>query len=196
MTGLPDLNYQTPSAPRGNALGTAGFIVSIIGLFACGVLGPVGLTLSAFGMRKEPRGLAVAGLVIGIVSTLELIAVVVLVVFATAAASRAAAAFAPTIKTLAEMQTANTHIESYYSTHTSMLPSDADGNAVIVERDGWGHPFQYHQIRPTDFELRSAGPDGIFANGDDITQTFNTGDFPPRFLPPPAPPPAPAPEIE
>src|SRR5215218_10075365 len=113
MTTPPDLNYQTPYAQRGNGLGTAGFIVSIIGLFACGTLGPVGLTLSAFGMRKEPRGLAIAGLVIGIVGTLELLALIGFVIFATVATTRASVAFAATVGTFAEMQEAKTHIESY-----------------------------------------------------------------------------------
>jgi hypothetical protein len=52
---------QTPS----NGLGTAGFIVSLVGLVTCGLLCPIGLLLSVFGLLKPPRGFAIAGTLIG-----------------------------------------------------------------------------------------------------------------------------------
>ena len=59
--------YRTPS----NGLGIAGFIVSLVGIVgSCGLLCPVGLLMSIIAMRREPRGFAIAGLIIGLLGSL------------------------------------------------------------------------------------------------------------------------------
>ncbi len=72
------LSYRHP--PRhsdSNGMGIAGFVCSLVGLVACaGVLCPIGLILSAIGMQREPRGLAIAGLIIGIVGSVEVLVVI------------------------------------------------------------------------------------------------------------------------
>lgn len=70
-------------APKGNSIGTAGFVLAIIGVIFSWV--PVfgwiawvlGLIFSFVGIFKEPKGLSIAGLV------LSLIGIVILIVFAT-----------------------------------------------------------------------------------------------------------------
>ena len=57
-----------PSGTSSNGLGIAGFVLSLLGLVSCGLLAPVGVVLSLFALRREPRGFAVAGLVIGLVA--------------------------------------------------------------------------------------------------------------------------------
>lgn len=52
---------QAPS----NGLGTGGFVVSLVGWATCGFLCPLGLLLSLCGLLKAPRGLAIAGAIIG-----------------------------------------------------------------------------------------------------------------------------------
>ena len=51
-----------------NHLGVAGFVTSILGFFTCGVLAPIGLVLSIFGLLYTPRGMAIAGVAISCVS--------------------------------------------------------------------------------------------------------------------------------
>ena len=57
-----------------NGLGSAGFVLSLVGLLFCwipffdAIVSLLGLILSAFGMKHKPNGLAIAGLVIGIVA--------------------------------------------------------------------------------------------------------------------------------
>jgi len=51
--------------PPSNGLGTAGFVLSLIGFITCGLLCPLGFLLSLFGMLKPPRGLAIAGTILG-----------------------------------------------------------------------------------------------------------------------------------
>lgn len=47
-----------------NGLGVAGFVTSLVALLTCGILTPISLILSLVALRKEPRGLAIAGTVI------------------------------------------------------------------------------------------------------------------------------------
>ena len=61
-----------------NGLGTAGFILSLSGLVFCwipvldGILWVLGLIFSFCGVSKEPRGLAIAGLVISFIVSIIL----------------------------------------------------------------------------------------------------------------------------
>lgn len=64
----------TPPVQGGNGMGIAGFVLAVISLFgpwlpvAGGVTWLLGLIFSIIGVTRRPRGLAVAGLVISIVS--------------------------------------------------------------------------------------------------------------------------------
>lgn len=49
---------------QSNALGMAGFVTAIISFLTCGLLAPVALLLSLFGMLFRPRGYALAGVLI------------------------------------------------------------------------------------------------------------------------------------
>lgn len=43
--------------------------------------------------------------------------------------------------------------------------------------DRWGTPFRFHQISGEEMEIRSAGPDGRFATGDDAVWAPSPGGF-------------------
>lgn len=64
--------------PQSNGLGVAGFVISLLGFLSCGVISPLGLILSLAGLSKEPRGLAIAGTIIGGIGSLWLFVVVTL----------------------------------------------------------------------------------------------------------------------
>lgn len=75
----PNVNYRSgmrPVANANNGIGTAGFVVSLVACFSGMFLVPavllwlVGLILSAVGMNRPPRGLAIAGFVISLVPLL------------------------------------------------------------------------------------------------------------------------------
>ncbi|MCD7727874.1 MAG: DUF4190 domain-containing protein [Ruminococcus sp.] len=83
--------YQQPGVyPEGklNGLAVAGFVVSLVSLFICGISSIVGLILSAIGLMQinknvqqgipqRGKGMAIAGLVIGIVgAALVLISII------------------------------------------------------------------------------------------------------------------------
>lgn len=73
------INQQPAS--RSNGVGTAGFVLALIALFLgwIPVLGWIlwvlGLILSACGVFRNPRGLAIAGLVISLIGIIFLLAV-------------------------------------------------------------------------------------------------------------------------
>lgn len=54
---------------RSNGLGTAGFVVSLLGFLTCGLICPLGMLLSFFGVFSRPRGLAIAGFVLGVIGS-------------------------------------------------------------------------------------------------------------------------------
>ncbi len=67
-----DGRYSEP-ASGGNGFGLAGFIISLVSVLTVFLLAPLGLILSLIGLRKAPRGLAIAGAVIGGIFTLLLL---------------------------------------------------------------------------------------------------------------------------
>ena len=84
-------NNQNAAMPQKNGMGTAGFVLALVGLIFSWVpvlgwiLWILGLIFSIIGVLRKPKGLAIAGLVI---SCLYLIVVVIILgaFFGTAAA--------------------------------------------------------------------------------------------------------------
>ena len=67
---------------RTNGLGTAGFVLALIGLFVAAVpvfgwiIWLLGLIFSAIGLLKSPRGLAIAGFILSLIDLIILVAFV------------------------------------------------------------------------------------------------------------------------
>ena len=76
----PQVVYVVKEKPvrRGNGLGTAGFVTALIGLIICwipafgwiigGILSLLGLVFSFVGIFRSPRGLAIAGFIMSLIS--------------------------------------------------------------------------------------------------------------------------------
>jgi hypothetical protein len=150
----PPLRSQT------NGLGIAGFVVSLVGFVTCGVISPIALILSLIALKKEPRGFAIAGTVIGGLGTLLLAAMVVMVV--------ALPEVKLGIETGFDLAEANAIIEEYRQENDA-LPSEEEGNDLIAGLDdAWGNPLRY-ELDGERHVIRSAGADGEFDTNDDIT---------------------------
>ena len=71
---------QQAPAPKSNLIGTAGFVLALIGLILCWIpildwiLWLLGVIFSFIGVFRAPRGLAIAGLVISFIGIIILIA--------------------------------------------------------------------------------------------------------------------------
>lgn len=156
-----------------NNLGLAGFIVSLVGIVSCGLLAPVGAVMSAVAMKREPRGFAIAGLVIGIVGSLWILAIAVAMAVVGAAGLALLFASGWHFGVMSDMVKITLAVSEHNDRHGSapasldelQLPSD-------TVTDPWGNQYLY-ELAPggASFTLRSAGPDGQFDTGDDIDWT-------------------------
>lgn len=186
MTNQPVLYQQHPQAAPTNGLAIAGFIVAIAGLvmgmFFCPMtlLCPVGMVLSLIALARPPRGFAIAGVAVGAIGTI--IPALLFFFFGAAILSMfscltmAAAAGVPAVRTQAAFSRAENDIKEFELNHQNAIPTDLEGGPIIGrQQDGWRRPLRYTKRSDTSYELRSAGPDGVFENADDIVRNFTQG---------------------
>ena len=181
----PPLPVCVNEPRRGNGLGIAGFIVSLVGLLSCGILSPIGALLSFVAMFRRPRGLAIAGLVIGLVGSIWAIVAFVLIGFATIGAALGIGALAPLVMTGVRMsQVAEAVAEHKNADGTFITDIDAvPGLSSEDRKDAWGHTLHIVVKGPSEFEIVSDGPDGIAGNSDDIHSNTSTDAPRPRHRP-------------
>jgi hypothetical protein len=180
----------SPEYPEQNTAGLVGFIVSLAGLFTFGVLSPVGMIISLVGLSKNPRGFAIAGVIIGLIGTLELFALVLVVVMVLSAGVMVALLYLAL--NAGGIMWIETGFDSYkiseaivtYEKDTGNLPTSV--NDLTLEEgvllDYWGNPY-ITQIDAADRSLsvRSMGEDGIVNTEDDhklrMSFSITDGDF-------------------
>lgn len=180
--GYPPPGWIPAPAPRpSNGVGLAGFICSLVGLLVCLPLAPVGLVLSIFGLRREPRGFAIAGLVLGLLGTLPVIAFIVLIAFmggimaagGAVLASLGAGQLGATLEMgqiAAELIQQRQRQGSYPADLAALAASDPD----LVE-DPWGSPYRYTlSADAKSFTLTSDGPDKAPGTPDDVNFSSKT----------------------
>lgn len=173
---MSDADYGSPQPVQhvvvhtqpSNGMGTAGFVISLVGLLLfCGLLSPLGLIFSLIGLGKEPRGLAIAGTVIGLIGSIWLPLVGLALIGTVVGLGAVADEPGSNIKTGISIAEAHGVIEQH-SGAGGALPSAAEGNRLIAGIvDAWGTALRYE---PGDerYVIRSAGPDRVFGTADDI----------------------------
>lgn len=78
--GGQNIYIQQPR-PKGNGIGTAGFVLALIGLLLCWIpilnwiLWLLGVIFSFIGVFKAPRGLSIAGLVISFIGVIIIVTI-------------------------------------------------------------------------------------------------------------------------
>ncbi|MEM9109031.1 MAG: DUF4190 domain-containing protein, partial [Planctomycetota bacterium] len=131
--------YQPPPT---NALGIAGFVVSLSGMIVClGLISPIGLVLSLIALAKSPRGYAVAGSIIGLLgSALGTLTVLVLTnninlnLFGSPFYSH----------TYNQIEAASYDIDNHFLSNQDTLPDEATGDAIIAGYyDEWNNSLKY-----------------------------------------------------
>ncbi len=146
--------HDGPRNRGGNSLGVAGLTTSIIGLLTCGTFSPIGLLLSMIGLRKAPRGNAIAGSLLGAAGTFLFAVLFTFGLFSG-------------FTTAVEMEDAAAQIDGYYYTYGE-YPSEYEGAEILAyETDAWNQPLRYQRTWPDGYEIRSAGLDGAFDTADD-----------------------------
>lgn len=165
------------SRVESNGMGLAGFILAIVGLFTGGCLSPVALVFSFIGVFKEPRGFAIAGLVISLVAIGGwLIAMVVLGagLFAMMVGLMGMENLAGGIQMGQDFRQIAPSVERYVQ-QNDRFPSSLESLGVAdVEllRDRWGNA--YHYVVSEDGRTATfgtLGEDGQLGTDDDLLLT-------------------------
>lgn len=173
--------YPEPSGQSAsqadNVPGLVGFVitmVALIGLTPCTwfmlALGTVGMIVSVVGLWQEPRGLAIAGTVVGAIESVLLIgAVIFVVLFAGGMAAEFITGFAHGIEVRVEASEIQ-HAARQYQQRHGALPADLsvlEGLSQDARTDPWGN--RYHiRIESGGVTIISGGPDARFGTLDDI----------------------------
>ena len=155
--------------PRANGFGITGFILSLIALVG-GVcfgtlLSPLSLLLSLIGLRREPRGLAIAGTILSIIGIVSLALWVLLFGSIAMVGLQGVGAVKDIFKDMRSAETLYVQVDAFVA-QNGKLPTQAEVDAMGV-LDAKGHPLR---IAPMDggFTLYNSGFDGIPNNQDDF----------------------------
>lgn len=169
MSQQPNIVYvQRPS----NSMGVAGFIISLVGWVSCGILCPIGLVLSLIGLRKQPRGFAVAGVILGVLGTIW--AVIALffggLAMLLACGGVVCGGIAPQVVTNVHIGATAKAVERFKREHGRLpvMIEELTGHAKRSHRDGWDRPLRLSIDDQGGFTITSDGPDGVPGNGDDV----------------------------
>jgi hypothetical protein len=161
-----------------NTLGVVGFIISLVGLVVTGgLVSPIGLIISLVAMGRQPRGFAIAGVILGVLGSCGLILGLLmfgaaLVAFIAAMAGLAIVVLNETenFKITTDMMTMAIAIEMYEQ-EQGYLPADLGllDIGVTTLQDPWGNRYEYFLIEEDPgYDLISCGIDGTLGTADDI----------------------------
>lgn len=159
-----------------NVVGVIGFVLALLGLlfgwcfWPVAALSALGVILSFIGMFSEPRGLAIAGFIIGLLGC-AVLAILLLVVGVLGAGLAGAAAAMPRIEGTTDATLIQTAVTEYKETN-GVFPATLDDMTALDESfktDFWGNPYRF-AIEEVDgiFTLTSDGEDGVRGTEDDL----------------------------
>lgn len=165
-------------APESNGLGLAGFVCSLVGLCSGGLLSPVGLILSLVALGRQPRGFAIAGVVLGLLGSCGIILSIVFlplfllgVLASAGVAGGVIAMLGPQLEAQFDMAMVSQAVAEYRD-RTGALPlrlDEVDIRDSDMLTDPWGNTYVYELSDDAmTFTLRSMGPDGQDGTADDV----------------------------
>ncbi|MEX0778032.1 MAG: DUF4190 domain-containing protein [Phycisphaeraceae bacterium] len=162
--------------PAKNTIGLIGFIVSLVSFITCGVLAPLGVLLSLIGLFKRPRGLAIAGLIIGLV----------LSVFGALVGAGLVAGYLGLKKGGGFLQQgmamglSQPGVQVFYQDN-GRLPDDAEFDKILHDQVAQAPGFlsknfqvdyRYEPIDATSYRMTTPGLDNVFDTSDDLSEVF------------------------
>ncbi|MEL7472030.1 MAG: hypothetical protein AAGK04_01830 [Planctomycetota bacterium] len=157
---------------QSNTLGLVGFILSIVGLLSAGCLSPLGLLLSLIGLFKEPRGFAIAGLILGLIGSAGFIIFgLVFGTFLFAGIVIAAAGGAAMLGAFGQVSEFQSSLDEYYEANGvypyALEEIDMDlTNLENVYGGGWAYE---RSEDGQSFSIDGPGPDGQRGTEDDFS---------------------------
>ncbi len=186
----PSGGQSTPSQPiyigfesprrRRREFNWWGFNGIFLFFLSLGALAPITFLISLMGLRKKPRGMAIAGTGLSLVGMAVMAAVVISAVhhakhkeFKRHMARQNRVIAKQVEEGHAILAYAASEFEQFRDDHDGQLPADLDGNALALKHlDPWENEIMY-EIDSKSAGLRSAGPDGEFFSRDDLTYRIN-----------------------
>lgn len=182
---FPELVAPAPRAAlETNGLGVASFVFSILGFVLLPLVGSfVGLVLGLLAMRREPKGLAVAGTAISAIGLLVSCAGIMFFAVMVGFFTRTMQGFSvqsSTAVTLRSQQWAAAAAADHFAS-TGEWPADLESvNDGMGVADAWGSPMVLRvnsevsrdgggSDAPPLATIESAGPDGMFNTEDDLS---------------------------
>jgi membrane-bound ClpP family serine protease len=172
----PQYTHVIVQRPPANALGIIGFILSLIGLAGIcippvGLLAVIGVILSFIGLFRAPRGLAIAGLLVGLLGSLFVAFYTVLFIMFGIASAAGFGQFVPRLECLVDFLQIQQAVATYRATKNTYPTTLEDLTSLDQDAkvDHWGHPYHFSvDVQTGEVTLLSDGADGIAGNDDDI----------------------------
>lgn len=152
-----------------NGLGTAGFVTSLVGIVTCGFLCPIGLLMSLIALTKAPRGMAIAGTIVGGLGSLGALIIVLFFGSIVAAIGLGGAAMIEEQEARNATQSAADAIFPAYMASGS-IPDSAAGDAAVKAIDP---AFGYEREDDEVFYITHPGDDGVAGTEDDVRARWN-----------------------
>ena len=171
------LQYQTPqtAAQPSNTLGLVGFILVMVGLFGfcfgpAFLLGIVGAVMCGIAVFKTPRGLAIAGLIVGLVE----LAIVGFVVFVLGvilvSGANTASQNTKTALGRSNASTISFNIDRFQRENNRLPATLAELSLTSDTTDGFGNQIRYlPNLTAGTYKLMGNGWDGKPNTADDFT---------------------------
>jgi len=149
-----------------NAVGLTGFIISLMGLFLCGIPSLMGLGISAVGLKKEPRGLAIAGVILGLIGLIELVFVGVMVYHGVRLAQSEISEMNAMIAEV-QLDEAAVDVGEKWN-ELERIPTQEEGDEMMIGRNDMMDNSLVYQTDGSSFSIRAAGEDGILETEDGL----------------------------
>jgi hypothetical protein len=152
--------------PQQNTMGLTGFIISLISLIVCGFTSIIGLIVSAIGLRREPRGFAVAGAIISLLGIAECAVAIVLMMSMFNAFGEMGEAIQEVAIQMELQESANDVGDQWRE--SGSIPTQEEGDKIVAGKtDIFQNPIIY-ETDGSSFSLRSSGADQIEQTEDDV----------------------------
>ncbi|MEM9065482.1 MAG: type II secretion system protein GspG [Planctomycetota bacterium] len=162
---------QATEQHQSNGLGIAGFVVSLVGLLSCGLIAPIGAIMSAIALNKQPKGFAIAGLIIGIFGSLWIVVLFMFLGGLGGLLAIAGIAAGQHLEVLGETTDLAPIVETYRTANSGQLPPDITSLPGYLQQDEWLDPWgNPYRVEPDGegFMFMSSGEDGVAGTMDDV----------------------------
>ena len=153
--------------PPSNAIGMAGFVMSLVSLLTCGILFPLSAVFSFIGVFYKPKGFAVAGLIISGVACMVLVLAWISFLGTMIMGVAGVSAAVSQVKIAAELTTAKNSVRSFYEAN-DRLPNQKEYASLFSSSEAsMLEAIRFEKLSETSAMFTHFGNDEEFGTFDD-----------------------------